>query len=158
MPASRRPRSPRRSSSPTRLATVYTWQPDTRVERTVRRRRLPFSGDAPDLIHRAAQLVTPLTPFQAWVSFFPHHHALNLNCGTDEHGVQTHVSVTLHPSDVGVLTYFARERSVAGTLFMDLADDGDGEELDVPRVSVDELARMPVPVGLMCDAPAKGGR
>jgi hypothetical protein len=55
---------------------------------------------------------------------------------------------------VGLLTYFVRDRSVAGLLFVDLPDDGDDEDLSVPRVSVDALERMPVPArGLVCDAP-----
>jgi len=52
----------------------------------------------------------------------------------------------LHPSDVGLLTSFVRDRSVTGILFMDLPDDGHGEDLSLPRVSLDELARMPVSV------------
>jgi len=116
------------------------------VERTVRRCRLPFSGDARDLIRHAAHLVAPLCPFRAYVSFFPRGQSFNLSCGTDEHGVQTHISIRLHPSDVGLLTSFVRDRSVTGILFMDLPDDGHGEDLSVPRVSLDELARMPVSV------------
>jgi hypothetical protein len=147
-----------RPRSATRVAKVYTWQPSQRVERMVRRCRLPVSGDARDLIRGAAALVAPLRPWRVSLMVVRHRRILDVRCETDEHGVQTHVSVTLHPPDVvALLTYFARDRSVACLLFVDLPDDGDGEDLAVPCVSVDELARMPVPaIELVCDAP-KGG-
>ena len=79
---------------------------------------------------------------------FPEHQALTLWGMADDHGVSTHVDVTLAASDAGLLLQLARERSVYGTLFVDLPHDDDGEELVVPHVSVEALARMPVHAGL----------
>jgi hypothetical protein len=137
----------RRTTVPTRLAKAYTWQPATQEQRTVRQRRLPFSGDPRDLIQRAAELVAPLRPWRAEMTCLPGRYRLSLNFGADAHDVSTHVSVTLHAADAWLFAYFARDRSVAGLLYVDLSDDGDGEDLTVPVVSVDELARMPATIG-----------
>ena len=132
-----------RSSASTRLATVATWQPVTQVQRTVRRRRLPFSGDPRDLIRRAAELVAPLRPWRVELCFLPRRHRLTLNCGEDAHGVQTFMSVTLHAADGWLFAYFARDRSAAGMLLVDLPDDDDGEALSVSRDRAEPRGCLP---------------
>lgn len=141
-------RTRRRTTVPTRLATVSTWQPATQLQRTVTRRRLPFAGNVRDLIRRAAELAAPRRPWRMHLSFFPHRgrRHLFLDCEADAHGVATHVSVALHASDVGLFAYFARHRSLSGVLFVEFPDE-DGEDLSVPRVSVAALARMPATIG-----------
>jgi hypothetical protein len=130
---------------PRRSATLQTWQPVGQIASTLTTRRIPFTGDPAAFIQRAAGLVPGKRPWRLRLTFFDTIRNLTLDDETDRPGVQTFVQVSLQPADIPILlAYVLQSRGTqAGILFVDLDDGRDGDDVSVPRVTVDALAQMP---------------
>jgi hypothetical protein len=138
-----------------RLARLQTWQPTGRVQRILKTRQIPFSGDPAALISGAAQLVPHRGPVDLMLYVGRRAHkrdsfpALSIGFGTDARGVETFVWIALEDSDVPMMALYTLTRCkgpVAGMIRCGYnADDDGGEEMAVPPVSLDELAQWPTP-------------
>jgi hypothetical protein len=136
-----------------RLARLQTWQPTGRIQRILKTRLIPFTGDPAALISNAAQLVPQRGPIDVMLYIgrrtrkrdsFP---ALSIGFGTDARGIETFVWIALEDSDVPMMALYTithGKGQAAGMIRCDFDGDDDGnEEMAGPPLRLEELAQLP---------------
>jgi hypothetical protein len=135
----------------TRRTRLHEFEPDTRVERFLKTRRIPYQRNPSAFIADIAKVMLPgWSPISAHLHTIERIPSMHLNFGCFTEGVHTSVYVDLRRSDVlPLLLYLMRHGSKELLVaFYELkaqrSDDDGGEVLPVPTKA--ELAAMPAVV------------
>jgi len=144
---------------PRRYATLETWNPTGRVQRILKRRYLPFTGDVAALCASAVKLNPEGNPLNIMLAFpipfgkIPGRVVIHF--GVDAKGTGTSINIRLEAADVRAVRDYLEHHGgrIAGCMTceyprVDASDDDGGEELPLVLASATELSTMPTPSGV----------